>query len=103
MTRAAAFIAAVSATLVFGFHAAKPPLEPVAPNDNRAPAGKLADNVLTLSLEARDGSWKPDGDAGATSYDISAFAEAGKPLQVPGPLMRLKVGTEVDATDLNSR
>ena len=38
---------------------------------------------------------KPDGDAGATSYDISAFAEEGKPLQVPGPLIRVKVGTEV--------
>src|SRR5829696_3861524 len=102
VTRAAAFIAAVFAAVVFGFHGTKLPLERIAPNDNRASAGKLAGNVLTVSLEARDGSWKPDGDAGATAYDVSAFAEEGKPLQIPSPLIRVRVGTEVRATIRNS-
>ena len=102
MIRAAALIAAVAAAYVFGSHGAKPPLERVSPNDNRASAGNLAGNVLTVSLEAREGSWKPDGDGGATSYDISAFAEEGKSLQVPGPLIRVRVGTEVRATIRNS-
>jgi FtsP/CotA-like multicopper oxidase with cupredoxin domain len=102
MTRAVAFIAAVSVSLVVGLQSPKAPAERVVPNDNRVAAGTLDGNVLTVSLEARDGTWKPDGDAGSATYDVSAFAEPGKPLQLPGPLIRVKVGTEVRATIRNS-
>ena len=100
MKRVASSFAALSVSLIIG--ATSAPLETVQPNDNRLSAGKLTGNVLTVSLVARDGSWKPDGDGGASSLDVSAFAEEGKPLQVPGPLIRVKVGTEVRATVRNS-
>jgi FtsP/CotA-like multicopper oxidase with cupredoxin domain len=102
MTRAAACIAAVFAFALVSPPETKPALDRVAANDNRVAAGTLNGKVLTVSLEARDGWWKPDGDDGATSYEVSAFAEAGKPLQVPGPLIRVKAGTEVRATIRNT-
>jgi FtsP/CotA-like multicopper oxidase with cupredoxin domain len=102
MTRAVAVAFAIAGLWFAGGRGSKAPLERIAANDNRVPAGKLTGNVLTVSLEARDGTWKPDGDAGATGYDVSAFAEEGKPLQIPGPLIRVKVGTEVRATIRNS-
>jgi FtsP/CotA-like multicopper oxidase with cupredoxin domain len=73
----------------------------ILPNDNRRPAGRLEDGVLTLRLDARAGMWHPHG------YDrdgirIGAFAEEGGPLQIPGPLVRVPAGTEVRATVRNS-
>ncbi len=73
----------------------------VVPNDNRRPAGRLENGVLTLRLEARDGMWHPHG------YDrdgirIGAFAEEGAPLRIPGPLIRVPVGTEVRTTVRNA-
>ena len=73
----------------------------IVPNDNRRPAGRLENGVLTLRLEAREGMWHPHG------YDrdgirIGAFAEEGGPLQIPGPLVRVPAGTEVRTTLHNS-
>ncbi len=70
-------------------------------NDNRRPAGRLKDGVLTLRLEARDGMWYPDGPNGM-ARPVAAFSEEGKPLQNPGPLIRVPVGTEVRATVRNA-
>jgi manganese oxidase len=70
---------------------------PIVANDNRVPAGLLKDGVLTLSLELRKGNWHPereDGDA-IPSY---AFGEGGKPLQVPGPAIRVPQGAIIDVT-----
>ncbi|MGH7544075.1 MAG: multicopper oxidase domain-containing protein [Gemmatimonadota bacterium] len=69
----------------------------ILPNDNRQPAGWLADGVLTLRLEAREGMWHPLG-FDRDGIRIGAFAEAGGPLQIPGPLIRVAVGTEVRTT-----
>ena len=69
----------------------------VSPNDNRDAAGTLKDGVLTVHLEARLGSWHPDGDD-APGLDLPAFAEAGKTPQIPGPLIRAGAGTHVAAT-----
>ena len=66
----------------------------IAPNDNRVAAGKLANGVLTAQLEARMGEWQPDGPKGA-SISTAAFAEIGKGLQTPGPLLRAPQGTEI--------
>src|SRR5215468_2598208 len=70
------------------------PTEQIAPNDNRIPAGTLANGVLTLHLEARTGRWFPDGDQ-QPSVSVSAFGIEGGPLQTPGPLIRVPAGTEI--------
>jgi FtsP/CotA-like multicopper oxidase with cupredoxin domain len=68
--------------------------ETIAANDNRRPAGRLEHGVLTLALEVRPGVLRPEEDGGP-GVPALAFAEVGKPLQVPGPLVRVRQGTEV--------
>ena len=65
-------------------------------NDNRISAGRLAHGVLTVAIEAREGDWRPLGmdHPGVTLF---AFGESGKPLQDPGPLLRVHAGTEIRA------
>jgi len=75
--------------------------ERVRVNDNRRAAGAMRDGLLTLHLEARLGAWHPDGDS-APGVDVPAFAEAGKPTQIPGPLIRVPAGTEVAITVRNA-
>jgi FtsP/CotA-like multicopper oxidase with cupredoxin domain len=75
-------------------------LDSVAPNDNRRAAGTLDKGVLTIALEARDGTWRPEGANGRT-LDVAAFAEEGKPLSTPGPLIRVPLGTQIRATVRN--
>jgi FtsP/CotA-like multicopper oxidase with cupredoxin domain len=70
--------------------------ERVAINDNRAAAGTQADGVLTIRLEARLGTWHPDRDTDP-GVVVKAFAVDGGPLQVPGPLIRVREGTEIRA------
>jgi FtsP/CotA-like multicopper oxidase with cupredoxin domain len=65
-------------------------------NDNRSPAGTLADGVLTIRLEIREVEWHPDGD-GDPGLVVRAFAEAGKPASIPGPLIRVPEGTVIHA------
>ena len=76
-------------------------LDPIAVNDNRVSAGRLQNGVLTLRLDARVGEWHPDGDADV-GITVRAFGEDGKPLQVPGPLIRVPKGTEIHAFVRNS-
>jgi len=64
------------------------------PNDNRAPAGTMKDGVLTLRLVARAAAWHPEGAQGC-GLRVHAFAEDDKAAQIPGPLIRVPVGTEV--------
>jgi len=73
----------------------------IATNDNRTPAGTLQDGVLTIRLEARAGQWHPDGD-NDPGIELPAFGEEGKPLQIPGPLIRVPKGTEIHAFIRNS-
>lgn len=75
--------------------------ERIVVNDNRTPAGSLRDGVLTLRLEAREGEWHPDGDA-APGIVVRAFGEAGMPLSVPGPMIRVAAGTEIHTYVTNS-
>jgi len=63
-------------------------------NDNRVAAGTLTGGVLTVRLVARQVAWHPDGPRGC-GLRVNAFAEEGKPARVPGPLIRVPVGTEV--------
>jgi FtsP/CotA-like multicopper oxidase with cupredoxin domain len=71
------------------------------PNDNRVTSGTLADGVLTLFLVAERASWWPDGPDGC-ALQVNAFAEEGKPAQIPGPLVRVAAGTEVLARIRNA-
>jgi len=75
--------------------------ESIAPNDNAHRAGRLDKGVLTVSLEARTGEWRPEEGTGPT-YPVAAFSVAGGPLQTPGPLLRAPVGTEVRVTMHNA-
>jgi FtsP/CotA-like multicopper oxidase with cupredoxin domain len=73
----------------------------ITANDNRTPAGGLEDGVLTLHLEVVRGMWHPDGDADPGT-DVLAFAETGRAPSIPGPLIRVPVGTEVRTTIRNA-
>lgn len=70
-------------------------------HDNDRAAGTLTGQVLRLHLDARKGAWYPNSDAGP-SAEMLAFAEAGGPPQIPGPLIRVPAGTEVVASITNS-
>ena len=71
------------------------------PNDNRHRAGTLRDGVLTVRLVARASAWRPDGASGCV-LAVHAFAEEGRAAQVPGPLMRVRAGTEVRVSVRNT-
>ena len=76
-------------------------LPEIAVSDNRAPAGRLHKGVLTIELEARAGVWHPEESDGP-GLEVQAFAEPGKPPQIPGPLIRVPEGTEIRATVRNA-
>ena len=69
-------------------------LDRIEANANRRPAGKLANGVLTLRLEARTGRWFPEADGGPSEI-VQAFGEEGAALQIPGPLVRVPAGTTI--------
>jgi FtsP/CotA-like multicopper oxidase with cupredoxin domain len=71
------------------------------PNENRATAGTLRSDTLTLHLEARTARWYPDGD-GAPSLVMPVFAERGHDPQNPGPLIRVPVGTTIRVSVTNA-
>jgi hypothetical protein len=71
---------------------AVPPL--VVANDNRTPAGTLRDGALTLELDVIMARWYPEA-ADGPFVDVAAFAERGKAPMIPGPLVRVPVGTRV--------
>ena len=70
-------------------------------NDNRTPAGTLANGVLTLHLVAQPVTWFPESDQGC-GVPLYGFAEEGKPPQIPGPLIRVPQGTEIRVTIRNA-
>jgi FtsP/CotA-like multicopper oxidase with cupredoxin domain len=75
--------------------------EIITSNQMRTAAGTLANGVLTVRIDARNGVWYPDGP-GKFERQVAAFAEEGKGLQNPGPLVRVTAGTEVRMTFRNS-
>ena len=60
--------------------------ERITISDNTVGAGDLAQQTLTLRLEARTGEWHPDSDDGP-GVVVNAFAAGGRALQVPAPLI----------------
>jgi FtsP/CotA-like multicopper oxidase with cupredoxin domain len=77
------------------------PAAPLSINDNHTPAGTLRAGVLTVHLAAVDGEWHPDADS-APGIRVRAFAERGMRASVPGPLLRVREGTEIHATVTNA-
>ena len=78
-----------------------PAMDRVVPNDNRVPAGTLRGGVLTLRLVARMAEWHPDGED-RPGVPMQAFAEENRPAQIPGPLVRVPLNTEVVASVRNA-
>jgi FtsP/CotA-like multicopper oxidase with cupredoxin domain len=78
-----------------------PPLPRIQANHNDHRAGSLARGVLTLRLEARLGLWHPEAEDGL-GIPVLAFAEQGKPLENPGPLIRVAQGTEIQVSVRNT-
>jgi len=75
--------------------------EQIQTDDNVRPAGTLRDGVLSLRLDTRLGMWHPDGED-APGATVPAFAEVGRQLQIPGPVIRVPSGTEVVVMVTNS-
>jgi len=75
--------------------------ERIVANSNRVPAGRLRNGVLTLELELRTGLFRPHAEDGP-GVVVQAFGEPGRPLQIPGPLVRVREGTVVHATVRNT-
>ncbi len=88
---------AVAAIFAMGCGSVSPSTS-VLPNDNTRAAGSLKDGVLTVELETRQGGWQPEGPQGRTLDSVAAFAEVGKPMSTPGPLVRVPAGTRVRGT-----
>ena len=73
----------------------------ISTNNNRSPAGVLRGNELTLHLVVRSGRWYPEAEGGP-SLTVEGFAEEGAPPMIPGPLVRVPLGTRVLATVRNA-
>ena len=78
-----------------------PNTEEIFPNDNKQTAGVLQNGILTVNLEARDGTWFPESHDGKGIH-VFAFAEKGKELLLPGPQIRVPEGTVIKATIHNT-
>jgi FtsP/CotA-like multicopper oxidase with cupredoxin domain len=95
-----------SAILLLSLLSLLPALSPadtppaIQPNSNRVAAGTIENGSLALHLELRQGRWFPGADTGP-SMAIYAFGEASKPLQIPGPLIRVPEGMEIHVTVRN--
>jgi FtsP/CotA-like multicopper oxidase with cupredoxin domain len=70
-------------------------------NDYQRTAGVLRNGVLTVKLVAQRAQWRPANDTGV-ALPADAFGEEGSAPSVPGPLLRAKVGTRVEATIRNA-
>ncbi|MEX2177788.1 MAG: multicopper oxidase domain-containing protein [Gemmatimonadaceae bacterium] len=76
-------------------------LERATFEDYRAPAGRLENGVLHVTLEVKAAAWRPweeDGPALRTHV----YAADGSAPRTPGPLIRVRAGTPVQVTLRNS-
>src|SRR5215207_3862486 len=77
-----------------------PRVERAVANDNRTPAGAMVGDTLALRLTVTPVAWHILGDS-APAFTLLAFAEEGKTPTIPGPLIRVRVGTPVRVTVRN--
>ena len=76
-------------------------LSVAAANDNRVPAGVLRNDTLKLDLVVQMARWFPEA-ADGPSVEVAALSEAGRTPQIPAPLIRVRTGTTIVASVLNS-
>lgn len=77
-----------------------PGTEEIVANQNRISAGKLENGVLSVQLDLRTGTWRPEAEDGPQLF-VPAFGEVGHAAQIPGPMLRMAEGTTVHATVTN--
>jgi hypothetical protein len=77
-----------------------PAADEIIANQNRTPAGKIENGILTVHLELRKGTWHAEADDGPQLF-VEAFGEAGQAAQIPGPLLRMPEGTTLHVTVTN--
>jgi len=75
-------------------------IERAVANDNRTPAGTMDGDTLALRLTIIPVAWHILGDS-EPAFTLLAFAEEGKAPTIPGPLIRVRVGTPVRVTVRN--
>jgi FtsP/CotA-like multicopper oxidase with cupredoxin domain len=75
-------------------------IETAAANPNTTPAGSANGNVVTLRMVARAVRWHPEAEDGP-SIQVEAFGEEGALASIPGPLIRVPVGTVLDVSIRN--
>jgi len=92
--QAAPAIILLGVALVSGSAWRSPTPELVRPNTNTQRAGVLRGGVLTVRLEAKKALYQIYGPRHEPML-VQAFAEAGKPALMPGPLVRAPAGTEI--------
>src|SRR5436309_3326412 len=76
-------------------------LPPINTNQNHLPAGVLRDGVLSVDLQIVKGAWHPESDDGV-AVSVYAFGEVGRPLENPGPLIRVPQGTIIHTSVRNT-
>lgn len=85
---------------LLGSAAPRAQLEPIGYHDNTVAAGAERDGVREVRFEIRRGLWRPNGpDRPGTP--MMAFVEPGLRLRLPGPMIRVAVGTRLAITVLN--
>ena len=89
----ALLLASLSAVSIAGPHRALPL---VAANDNRLAAGTLRSDTLFVDLDIRMARWYPEAQDGPF-VDVPVLGEVGRAPQIPGPLLRVRVGTVIVA------
>ena len=75
-------------------------VETASANANTQSAGRLRGTTLSVSLELREAIWRPGG-ADSRSIRVFAFAEGGRAPSIPGPFIRVRVGTTINASITN--
>ncbi len=68
----------------------------VVANDNRIPAGKLKNKVLTLHLEIVWSDFYPESE-NRPGLRVVTIREKGKAPSIPAPLIRIETGTKIKA------
>jgi len=72
-------------------------VERAVANDNRTPAGTMDGDTLALRLTITPVAWHMLSDS-EPAFTLLAFAEEGRAPTIPGPLIRVRVGTPVRVT-----
>lgn len=70
-------------------------------HDNTTSAGEMIGGELVVALEIRRGLWRPNGPT-QHGTPVLAFVERGRPAMLPGPLLRVPVGTVLRVSVTNT-